>query len=199
MKPNKIKISKIKSNPNNPRIIKDHKFRKLVRSIKEFPEMLRLRPIVVDEKNIILGGNMRYKACVEAGMKEIFVIQADDLTENQKKEFIIKDNSSFGDWDWDVIANEWNTDDLSDWGVDIPILNERLEVVGDEKPEIEITEEILEEHNYVVFTFDNTLDWNVIKEVFNIKEVNKIDRHLKDKGMGRTINGIKLINKLNGL
>ena len=199
MKPNKIKISKIKSNPNNPRIIKDYKFRKLVRSIKEFPEMLRLRPIVVDEKNIILGGNMRYKACVEAGMKEIFVIQADDLTENQKKEFIIKDNSSFGDWDWDVIANEWNTDDLSDWGVDIPILNERLEVVGDEKPEIEITEEILEEHNYVVFTFDNTLDWNVIKEVFNIKEVNKIDRHLKDKGMGRTINGIKLINKLNGL
>ena len=85
MKPNKIKIHKIKSNPNNPRLIKDVRFKKLVKSIKDFPEMLKLRPIVVDEKNIILGGNMRHKACIEAGLKEIYVIQADELTEEQKK------------------------------------------------------------------------------------------------------------------
>jgi len=120
MKPNKIKISKIKTNNNNPRVIKDYKFKKLVKSIQNFPEMLELRPIVVDEKNIILGGNMRYKACVEAGLKEIYVIQADSLTEEQKKEFIIKDNSSFGEWDWDILANEWEITDLKDWGLDVP-------------------------------------------------------------------------------
>ena len=119
MKPNKIKIHKIKSNPDNPRLIKDIKFKKLVKSIKEFPEMLKLRPIVVDEKNIILGGNMRYKACIEAGLKEIYVIQADDLTEKQKKEFIIKDNVGFGEWDWDILANGWDTKELKDWGIDV--------------------------------------------------------------------------------
>ena len=89
MKPNKIKISKIKSNLKNPRLIKDQKFKNLVKSIKEFPEMLKLRPIVVDENNIILGGNMRYKASIEAGLKEIYAIQADNLSEDQKKEFIL--------------------------------------------------------------------------------------------------------------
>ena len=119
MKPNKIKIHKIKSNPNNPRLIKDVRFKKLVKSIKEFPEMLKLRPIVVDEKNIILGGNMRHKACIEAGLKEIYVIQADDLSEEQKKEFIIKDNVGFGDWDWDILANGWDSKELDDWGLDV--------------------------------------------------------------------------------
>ena len=201
MKPNKIKISKIQSNPNNPRLIKDYKFRKLVKSIKEFPEMLKLRPIVVDEKNIILGGNMRYKACIEAGLKEIYVIQADDLTENQKKEFIIKDNSSFGDWDWDVIANEWDIKDLNDGGVDMPILNEKLEVIGNESPEIEVTEEILEEHNYIVFTFDNKLDWQVAKEILDIKTVAKdgyTDTYMQ-KGVGRVKKGKDLLKLINGL
>tara|TARA_R110000744_G_scaffold377350_1_gene492269 strand:- start:84 stop:659 length:576 start_codon:yes stop_codon:yes gene_type:complete len=119
MKPNRIKISKIQTNPENPRLIKNHKFRKLVRSIKEFPEMLKLRPIVVDENNIILGGNMRYKACIEVGLKEVYVIQADDLSEDQKKEFIIKDNVGFGEWDWDILANDWETTELKDWGIDV--------------------------------------------------------------------------------
>ena len=201
MKPNKIKISKIKSNPNNPRLIKDYKFRKLVKSIKEFPEMLKLRPIVVDENNIILGGNMRYKACIEAGLKEIYVIQADDLSEDQKKEFIIKDNSSFGDWDWDVIANEWDLDLINDWGVDMPILNEKLEVIGNESPEIEVTEEILEEHNYIVFTFDNKLDWQVAKEILDIKTVAKdgyTDTYMQ-KGVGRVKKGKDLLKLINGL
>jgi len=120
MKPIRIKIEKIKNNPENPRVIKDYKFNKLVRSVKEFPQMLELRPIVVDENNIILGGNMRYKAAVQAGLKEVYVIQADELTEKQKKEFVIKDNSSFGEWDWDVLANEWDIQSLKDWGLDIP-------------------------------------------------------------------------------
>ena len=199
MKPNKIKINKIKENTSNPRFIGKDKFKKLVKSLQEFPEMLKLRPIVVDNNNIILGGNMRYKAAVELGMKEIWVIQADDLSEKQKQEFIIKDNVGFGEWDWDILANNWDVDKINEWGLDLPILNEKLEVIKDDKPEIEITEEILEEHNYIVFTFDNTLDWNVIKEVFEIKEVNKLNRHLGDKGLGRIINGTRLLNKLNEL
>ena len=199
MKSNKIKINKIKENTSNPRFIGKDKFKKLVKSLKEFPEMLKLRPIVVDDNNIILGGNMRYKAAVELGMKEVWVLQADDLTEKQKQEFIIKDNVGFGEWDWDILANSWDVDKINEWGLDLPILNEKLEVIKDDKPEIEITEEILEEHNYIVFTFDNTLDWNVIKEVFEIKEVNKLNSHLGDKGLGRIINGTRLLNKLNEL
>jgi len=119
MKTEKIKISKIKKNPNNPRLIKDNKFHKLVKSIKEFPEMLDIRPIVVNEEMIVLGGNMRLKACQEAGLKEIPVIKASELSENQQREFIVKDNVGFGSWDWDMIANEWDTDTLEDWGMDI--------------------------------------------------------------------------------
>ena len=155
MKSNKIKINKIKENTSDPRFIGKDKFKKLVKSLKEFPEMLKLRPIVVDDNNIILGGNMRYKAAVELGMKEVWVLQADDLTEKQKQEFIIKDNVGFGEWDWDILANSWDVDKINEWGLDLPILNEKLEVIKDDKPEIEITEEILEEHNYIVFTFDN--------------------------------------------
>ena len=116
-----VKINSIKTNPKNPRLIKDDKFKKLVKSIQEFPQMLELRPIVVDENNIILGGNMRYKACIEAGLKEIFILKAEDLTEQQKDEFIVKDNVGFGEWDWDILANEWDTDKLTDWGLDLPI------------------------------------------------------------------------------
>lgn len=119
MKPNKIKINKIKSNRSNPRFIGKDKFKKLVKSLKEFPEMLKLRPIVVDNDNIILGGNMRYKAAVELGMKEIWVLQADDLTEKQKQEFVIKDNIGFGEWEYELLANEWNSIELENWGLDV--------------------------------------------------------------------------------
>lgn len=120
----KVKINAIKTNPKNPRLIKDDKFKKLVKSIQEFPQMLELRPIVVDENNIILGGNMRYKACIEAGLKEIYILKAEDLTEQQKDEFIVKDNVGFGEWDWDILANEWDTDKLTDWGLDLPIFKD---------------------------------------------------------------------------
>jgi ParB-like chromosome segregation protein Spo0J len=114
------KLTDIKSNPNNPRIIRDEKFKKLVESIKEFPQMLSLRPIVVNDDMIVLGGNMRLKACKEAGLKEVPIIKASDLNEDQQKAFIIKDNVGYGEWDWDMLANEWDAEELIQWGLDIP-------------------------------------------------------------------------------
>ena len=127
-----VKISSIKLNPNNPRLIKDDKFLKLVESIKSFPEMLRIRPIVINSDNIILGGNMRLKACKEAGLKEVPIIKADELTEDQQKEFIIKDNVAFGEWDLDMISNDWNSNDLDDWGLDVPAFNETVKSNNEE-------------------------------------------------------------------
>lgn len=115
----KLKISEIKLNPNNPRFITDDKFKNLVKSIKDFPQMLDIRPIVVNNDMVILGGNMRFKACIEAGLKEIPVIIADNLTEEQQKEFLIKDNVSGGVWDFDMLANEWDADLLNEWGLDV--------------------------------------------------------------------------------
>jgi len=192
-----VKISQVKGNPNNPRIIKNDKFKKLVKSIKEFPEMLKLRPIVVDEEMMVLGGNMRWKASKDAGLKEVWIEIAEGLTEEKKKEFIVKDNVGFGEWDWDIIANEWESGTLKEWGVDLPVLDDRLEVINGEQPEIEITSEILEEHNYLVFTFDNQLDWQVVKEIFDIKTVYKLNKKMERKGVGRVRKGIELIEKLN--
>jgi ParB-like chromosome segregation protein Spo0J len=115
-----VKITEVKANPNNPRTIKDEKFKKLVESIKGFPQMLSLRPIVVNDDMVVLGGNMRLKACKEAGLKEVPIIKARELTNEQQKEFIIKDNVGFGDWDWDTLSNEWDVEQLQDWGLDIP-------------------------------------------------------------------------------
>lgn len=115
----KAKISDVKVNPNNPRLIKDDKFKKLVQSIKDLPQMLDIRPIVVNSDMVVLGGNMRLKACKEAGLKEVPIIIADNLTEEQQKEFLIKDNTSGGEWDWDMLANEWDSVQLEQWGLDI--------------------------------------------------------------------------------
>jgi len=115
----KLEINKLKPNKDNPRIIKDDKFKKLVKSIKEFPEMMELRPIVVDEDMTILGGNMRHKASIEAGLKEVHIKIAKGLTEEQKQEFIVKDNVGFGEWEWDILANEWSSLDLTEWGLDV--------------------------------------------------------------------------------
>jgi hypothetical protein len=119
MKAYNEKISKVKPNPNNPRIIKDDKFEKLVRSIKEFPKMLEIRPIVVNDDMIVLGGNMRLKACKEAGLKEVPIIKASELTEEEQKQFIIKDNVSGGEWDWEALAVDWNAGELEEWGLDV--------------------------------------------------------------------------------
>lgn len=114
-----VKLSEVIPNPNNPRQIKDDKFKKLVESIKNFPEMLSLRPIVVNDNMVVLGGNMRLKACKEAGLKEVPIIKASELTDEQQKEFIIKDNLGFGEWDWDQLANEWDVEQLTEWGLDV--------------------------------------------------------------------------------
>ena len=131
MQSRKAKISEVKSNPNNPRQIKDDKFAKLVQSIKDFPEMLDIRPIVVNADMVVLGGNMRFKACKEAGLKEVPIIVAENLTDEQQKEFIIKDNVSGGEWDWDMLANEWEVEQLDAWGLDIPI-NLEVELEAEE-------------------------------------------------------------------
>jgi len=165
MNPITVKISEVKSNPNNPRIIKDDKFQKLVKSIKEFPEMLNIRPIVVNADMVVLGGNMRLKACKEAGLKEVAIIKAEDLTEDQQKQFIIKDNVGFGEWDWEDLANNWDAEQLTDWGLDIPdfkhieseeredlsdkIRSEfRIEVICKDETEQEQTYNKLIEQNY---------------------------------------------------
>jgi len=125
------KITDIKLNPNNPRLIKDDKFKKLVQSIKDFPEMLDIRPIVVNKDMIILGGNMRFRACKEAGIKEIPVIVT-DLSEEKQREFLIKDNTSGGEWDWDMIANEWDAEELEAWGLDLPVFDIKDEGTAEE-------------------------------------------------------------------
>ena len=128
-----VPINTVKANPNNPRIIKDDKFAKLVKSINEFPQMLNLRPIVVNDDMVVLGGNMRLKACKEAGLKEIPIIKASELTEQQQKEFIVKDNVGYGEWDWSDLANNWDSEQLIDWGLDIPGFDaEVLEAEEDE-------------------------------------------------------------------
>jgi hypothetical protein len=126
-----VKISEVKSNPNNPRLIKDDKFKKLVQSIKDFPQMLDIRPIVVNADMIVLGGNMRLKACKEAGLKEVPIIMADNLTEEQQNEFIIKDNTSGGEWDWAMLANEWDSEQLEAWGLDLVGFDVDVEEYGE--------------------------------------------------------------------
>jgi DNA modification methylase len=112
--------TELRLNDDNPRIIKDDKFKKLVKSIQDFPQMLEIRPIVVNDEMVVLGGNMRLKACIEAGLTKVPIIKASSLTPEQQKEFIIKDNVGFGEWEWDVLANEWDVEKLTDWGLDIP-------------------------------------------------------------------------------
>ena len=136
----KVKISAIKANSKNPRVIKDDKFKKLVKSIQEFPEMLEKRPLVcytdVDGKYVVLGGNMRLKASQEIGLKELPIVLADDWTQEQRDEFLIKDNVGFGEWDWDQLANEWDSGKLDEWGLDVPIFDTEPfgdDLIGDEK------------------------------------------------------------------
>jgi hypothetical protein len=128
-----ISILLVKENPDNPRFIKDSKFKKLVKSIKAFPEMLEKRPIVVDENMIVLGGNMRLKACKSAGLFEVWIDIAQGWTEEQKQEFIVKDNVGFGEWDWDILANEWDVQKLVEWGVDLPVYDVPIDDDQDDK------------------------------------------------------------------
>ncbi len=140
-----IDLEKIKSNPNNPRTIKKHQLEKLVKSIQDFPEMLQLRPIVVDEEFYVLGGNMRLKALRELKFKEVPYLMVEGLTPEQKKQFVIKDNVNYGDWDWDELTTNWDLTSMDSWGLDIPSW-----VIDDDR-EPEIDRDVLDEalNNYV--------------------------------------------------
>ena len=163
----KINISEVKPNAVNPRYIKDHKFKKLVKSIKNFPEMLEKRPIIVDENMIVLGGNMRLKASIEAGLKEVWIDIAEGWSEEQKKEFIIKDNVGFGEWDWDILANEWNKFEIQDWGLNLPIFQDNLSNNDEYKgmnPDLELESFMNAEIKrlYLVYdsdTYSKVIDW----------------------------------------
>jgi len=137
-----MKLKDIKPNPNNPRVLRDDKFQKLKQSITEFPKMLSLRPMVIDENNVVLGGNMRLRALQELGFTDIdeaWVKRSSDLTEEEKKRFIIADNVAFGEWDWDTLANDWEVVDLEAWGLDIPQFDERGEIdYSDKNKEVDI-------------------------------------------------------------
>jgi len=144
--PKKVKINTLIKNTDNPRYIKEDKFNKLVKSIKEFPEMLEKRPIIVDENMIVLGGNMRLRACLDAGFKEVWIEQVTNWTDKQKKEFIIKDNVGFGEWDWDILGNNYTFEELADWGLDIVTGSDEIEdlseaLIADLKLEITVKSE----------------------------------------------------------
>jgi DNA modification methylase len=127
----RVPIGTIKNNPNNPRVIKDDKFKKLVQSIKDLPEMAEVRPVVVNTDMVVLGGNMRLKAMREAGWKDV-PIQVVDWDEDKQRQFIIKDNVSGGEWDWDMLANEWDTEELQEWGLDLPDFDNAKELEAEE-------------------------------------------------------------------
>lgn len=133
----KVKITEVIANPNNPRLIKDDKFKKLVKSIQDFPDMLNVRPIVVNKDMVVLGGNMRLKAIKEAGHTEV-AVEIVDWNEQQQKEFIVKDNVGYGEWDWDDLANNWDAQELTDWGLDIPNFN--IEGFADKNKELSLND-----------------------------------------------------------
>jgi len=201
MKTEKIKLSKIKRNPDNPRLIKDNKFHKLVKSIKDFPEMLEIRPIVVNEDMVVLGGNMRLKACQEAGLKEVPVIQADELSAEQQREFIVKDNVGFGEWDWDMIANEWDTEKTNEWGLDLPFSEEDIIEMNNpfnDETENKFATELDSESNYIVLKFDKDIDWIQAKTLFGLQTETARRANGKEwsKGIGRVLNGSQAIKKI---
>jgi DNA modification methylase len=138
-----MKLSEIKLNPNNPRVIRDDKFEKLKKSIKEFPKMMNLRPMVINSDNIVLGGNQRLKALKELGYKEVpdeWVKRAENLTEEETRRFIIADNIGFGEHDWEMLQNEWNIEELSEWGLDMPVFESEPEVLEAEEDNFDVPE-----------------------------------------------------------
>ena len=182
-----INIQEVKPNENNPRLIKDYKFKKLVKSIKEFPEMLKLRPIVVNSDMVVLGGNMRLKACKEAGLKEVWILKADELTEQQQREFIVKDNVGFGEWDWDVLGNEWDVEQLEDWG---------LEVIGFDVDEDDLTDEFslpdgdkapFQQQTYTLADAQAEVIKNAIADVKKTEEYNYVETFGNENSNGNAL------------
>ena len=212
MKTPTIAISKINPNQDNPRTIDKISFKKLKKSLEDFDVMLNLRPIVVDESMTIIGGNMRYRALIELGYKEVpyqILTEADidkTIAKYEAKgvektrqdiinEFVVKDNASFGVWDYDMLANDMHEMPLVEWGVDVPTLNEKAEI---EEQEVEFSEYLDESHNYVVLLFDNDVDWLSAQTHFELKSVTSKRQNGKpwSTGIGRVINGAEYLNSI---
>jgi hypothetical protein len=195
MKIEKVKIEEIILNPNNPRIIKNDKFKKLVKSIKEFPEMLEVRPIVVDNDMVVLGGNMRTKACIEAGLSEVHIIRFSNLSDDKKKEFIVKDNVGYGEWDFDLLLEDWTKEKLIHWGMDIPNKKDKKEVIDGE---VEINKSIDFSSNYIVLKFHNDIDWLYAQGLFGLVSGwnlgGKGEKY--NMGVGKVVDGIEAIEKI---
>jgi ParB-like chromosome segregation protein Spo0J len=166
MKTEIISIKKLKPNPANPRTIRDDKFHKLVQSVKDFPQMLEIRPIVVNDQYEVLGGNMRLRACIEAGMKEVTIIRASELTEDQQRRFIVVDNVGFGDFDMDALANEWDAEELQEWGVDLPVFGDQD--FSDKNKEIDTDE--MEDEMKIVLNYTSAEYWEVKNKLAEISD-----------------------------
>lgn len=183
MKIENIRIDFIQENPNNPRTINNDKMRKLTKSIKEFPEMLEIRPVVIDKNNVVIGGNQRFRAAQAAGLTEIPVIKAEQLTDEQRKQFIIKDNTNMGDWDWEMVLESWNEDELKEWGIDLPDFNdnltnnetyEGLDALSklDKFMSAEVKRMFLV---YDAETFVNVVNWfNKMQDKYNVEDNNQV-------------------------
>lgn len=174
----KVKITQIKPNPKNPRVIQDGKFEKLKKSIQDFPDMLNKRPLVCftdkDGKYVVLGGNMRLKAAQAIGMKELPIVLADEWTEEQKDEFLIKDNVGFGEFNWEELANEWDAERLDEWGLDVPGYMEMPsdeDLIGEEKNKpatMKITFESPEQLQKAEIDIQELLDRKYPKAYFSV-------------------------------
>ena len=201
-----VSLNKLKNNtgqieglPKNPRFIKDDKFKKLVKSIQEDPEMLDLREVIAYDNNgelIVIAGNMRLRACQELGIKEVPTKILPQSTPVQKlKAYTIKDNVAFGEHNWDDLANNWDEIQLTDWGLDIPDFNKGID---NEEGEIKISTELDQHSNYIVLKFNTDIDWLQVQSIFGLESTYSLRQNGKtwSKGVGRVIDGIDAILKI---
>jgi|DEB0MinimDraft_6_1074348.scaffolds.fasta_scaffold00094_20 hypothetical protein len=200
-KASKMKVADIKANENNPRTISKVQFNKLKDSIDKFPDMLNLRPLVVDKDNVVVGGNMRLKALRALGITEVPVMKVADMTEEERRQFIIKDNVGFGDWDWDILANEWDVEELDQWGLPLPFSKDELEEMGNPdnaETEHPFATEIDREHNYVVLKFETDIDWIQAKTLLGLgtETAKRANGKPWSSGIGRVVDGVKALKKL---
>lgn len=197
------KIETIKKNPKNPRRITDAQFKILCESIKNNPDYFEARPLILSNRTgelVIIAGNQRYEAAIKLGLREVPTFLLENLTEEREREIIARDNVENGDWDYDILANEWDVAKLQSWGVDIGDIKIDVAIKEEEKPEIPFAEELLEEHNYVVLYFDNSVDWLQALTLFDIKTVRyKLSGFGEKTGIGRVLRGVDAINKIRGI
>jgi hypothetical protein len=170
-----MKLSDIKENKQNPRVIKNNKFYKLVNSLKSFPKMMELRPIVIDENNVALGGNMRLKALKELNYESIpnnWVIKIDSLSEEEKKEFIIKDNIGYGEWEWNLLKSDFNLEQLDEWGLDLELNNIIDNSIEEQTIHVDKSLQVLPKKEYIIIMADeDSEEWEELKSIFSCKLV----------------------------